>query len=222
MICGSKKKQDAKGRLKAGRKRLADVIAELQTSATLDAGLLRRRLEEVLCPPASAAVLLYLLLLCLVEQMLLMRLHTRCMVHAQVDSALGGMEEPCPSSSSSSSSDEEDEMMQGRTAVATASPAAEPEMAPRSNAVPMQLAGKAKAVVPACVVSTTELNALVASLAPDSVVRVCQGKACLRADSASLLADLQQHSGAADMQVQFEHTMTCGALPARDMQCGMY
>lgn len=90
--------------------------------------------------------------------------------------------------------------MQGATAVATVSPAAEAEMAPRSNAVPMQLAGKAKTLVPA-IYSTTDVNALVASCAPDSVVRVCQGKACARANSRQLLADLQQHSEGVDIQV---------------------
>ncbi|CAL8466865.1 g6401 [Coccomyxa elongata] len=45
--CGSKKKKMAEARLKAGRKRLADVILELQGSPSFDATILQQRLQEV-------------------------------------------------------------------------------------------------------------------------------------------------------------------------------
>ena len=45
--CGSKKKKMAEARLKAGRKRLADVILELQGSLSFDATVLQERLQEV-------------------------------------------------------------------------------------------------------------------------------------------------------------------------------
>lgn len=45
--CGSKKKKMAEARLKAGRKRLADVILELQGSPSFDATVLQQRLQEV-------------------------------------------------------------------------------------------------------------------------------------------------------------------------------
>ncbi|BDA40843.1 hypothetical protein COCOBI_01-4970 [Coccomyxa sp. Obi] len=47
ITCGSKKKKMAEARLKAGRKRLADVILELQGSPSFDATVLQQRLQEV-------------------------------------------------------------------------------------------------------------------------------------------------------------------------------
>ena len=45
-MCGSKKKK-AEKRVKEGRKRLADVIQELQTVTAFDRTILQSRLEEV-------------------------------------------------------------------------------------------------------------------------------------------------------------------------------
>ena len=48
ILCGGgKKEQDAKSRVKAGRKRLADVIKELQECASLDSTTLTQHLQEV-------------------------------------------------------------------------------------------------------------------------------------------------------------------------------
>ena len=46
IVCGSKKLK-AEKRVKEGRKRLADVIQELQTSTIFDRGILQSRLQEV-------------------------------------------------------------------------------------------------------------------------------------------------------------------------------
>ena len=46
IVCGSKKKK-AEKRVKDGRKRLADVIQELQTSTSFDRDNLQSRLQEV-------------------------------------------------------------------------------------------------------------------------------------------------------------------------------
>ena len=46
IVCGSKKKK-AEKRVKDGRKRLADVIQELQTSTSVDRDNLKSRLQEV-------------------------------------------------------------------------------------------------------------------------------------------------------------------------------
>lgn len=45
--CGDKKKKMAEARLTAGRKRLADVILELQASPSFDSTVLQQRLKEV-------------------------------------------------------------------------------------------------------------------------------------------------------------------------------
>ena len=45
--CGNKKKKVAEARLKAGRKRLADVILELQAAPSFDSTRLQQQLKEV-------------------------------------------------------------------------------------------------------------------------------------------------------------------------------
>jgi len=48
-VCGGKKK-NAEKRVKEGRKRLADVIQDLQTSTSFDRSTFQTRLQEVLPP----------------------------------------------------------------------------------------------------------------------------------------------------------------------------
>lgn len=90
-----------------------------------------------------------------------------------------------------------------------------------SNVVPLMMPAKARR--PVGCINEGEVSALLQSMPAGASVRVCQGKACCRAGSAQLLANLQQRGEAAGIQVSSAKCMdVCkkGAATVEVLQSG--
>ena len=192
--CGNKKKKMAEARLKAGRKRLADVILELQASPSFDSTVLQQQLMEVsFCMVQQAPD--YAAQVHSISHKILRSsesLAEKRLWNKQVDGVLCGMDEPCMSSSSSSSSSEDEDMQENCSQVPMMQSCADTEVSEvrSSNVVPMIAKLKKEKIMP---IKKDALE-VVSNLLSGARVSVCQGKACSKRGSAQLMEELSMHA----------------------------